>query len=398
MASRGSVLKNPILAPSKFGQTPTAEANKKDKEADQGDDTAVPEAKRPKFHGLLKESKLSSVVAKTSSPAKTEQNNPFASAKESCEGDRQKNLFLPLVDKEEGKEKMSDGQGGKSEAADKDREVSAGEARLFGDAQKEEKAKENQTSSTPSNSNLFLSASSSASSTAIASAKSPDTVCGGGGASTLSATNSSSSSSGGFVFGQNLSDRVENVPKSEDVAAGPPADVGSPSADKDKVGKTLSEAAAEYCETSQAQKRKYEEVKVVTGEEDERNVVQFHAKLHVYDKDKSGWVERGRGLLRLNDDETKSSRLVMRTAGSLRVILNSPLFPGMTLERPTEKMVRLAGRDGEGAVKIFLVTGAAKDAQRLYTAMEKRLEVIAAAAKNEEGTQEKKLKEEETND
>ena len=39
------------------------------------------------------------------------------------------------------------------------------------------------------------------------------------------------------------------------------------------------------------------------------------------------WVERGRGTLRLNDkqveNQTLQSRLVMRTQGCLRVILNT---------------------------------------------------------------------------
>ena len=39
------------------------------------------------------------------------------------------------------------------------------------------------------------------------------------------------------------------------------------------------------------------------------------------------WIERGRGTLRLNDkqleNQTLQSRLVMRTQGSLRVILNT---------------------------------------------------------------------------
>lgn len=44
------------------------------------------------------------------------------------------------------------------------------------------------------------------------------------------------------------------------------------------------------------------------------------------------WIERGRGTLRLNDkqleNEALQSRLIMRTQGSLRVILNTKVrFP-----------------------------------------------------------------------
>ena len=83
----------------------------------------------------------------------------------------------------------------------------------------------------------------------------------------------------------------------------------------------------------------------------------FSFQLYLFDKSTSTWVERGRGQLRLNDlrpnltsgDENQgpTSRLIMRTAGSLRVILNSKIFPGMTVEKPTEKNVRLTAMDDQ---------------------------------------------------
>ena len=180
-----------------------------------------------------------------------------------------------------------------------------------------------------------------------------------------------------FVFGQNLSDRAENFNVTEEGQADPnndPGDQPAKEAENDTPrSKTLTESAAEYCE-SHAQKRKYEEVKPVTGEENEVNVVQINAKLHVFEKNNSSWTERGRGILRLNDvnhgeDEANiSSRLVMRTSGVLRVILNTPLFPGMSVEKPSEKTIRLTGTD-EGEVKIFLISAAPRDIQDLYSAM-----------------------------
>ena len=68
---------------------------------------------------------------------------------------------------------------------------------------------------------------------------------------------------------------------------------------------------------------------------------------------------------RLNDTaDGKESRLVMRANGSLRVILNTKLFAGMSIERPSEKNVRLTGYD-EGQVKVFLITGGQKDIAQL---------------------------------
>ena len=82
----------------------------------------------------------------------------------------------------------------------------------------------------------------------------------------------------------------------------------------------------------------------------------------MFDKDTSTWVERGRGQLRLNDLRTQAesgtsvtSRIIMRTAGSLRVILNSKIFPEMTLEKPTEKNIRLTAMDGLVSLQIFFI-------------------------------------------
>lgn len=87
------------------------------------------------------------------------------------------------------------------------------------------------------------------------------------------------------------------------------------------------EAAKEY-EESRATKRKYEEVDCMTGEENDVNVFQLNiCKLYVYDNAKSNWVEKGRGQLRVNDmDGGQSSRVVMRSNGNLKVILNTKVI------------------------------------------------------------------------
>lgn len=98
---------------------------------------------------------------------------------------------------------------------------------------------------------------------------------------------------------------------------------------QNKETKSLSESAREY-EESRAVKRKFEEVEIITGEEGETNVLQVSCKLFSFDKASGSWQERGQGNLRLNDFEVKDgsesytqSRLVFRTVGGLRVILNT---------------------------------------------------------------------------
>lgn len=67
-----------------------------------------------------------------------------------------------------------------------------------------------------------------------------------------------------------------------------------------------------------------------------------------------------------------SSRIVMRTVGSLRVILNTKVYHGMSVEKPNEKSVRLTGMD-DGVVKVFLIYGSPKDADALHCALKSRL-------------------------
>ncbi|XP_049783687.1 ran-binding protein 3 [Schistocerca cancellata] len=204
-----------------------------------------------------------------------------------------------------------------------------------------------------------------------------------------------------FVFGQNLLDRVEtkennaatqqhlesnganssemlftSVIRKED------SNDGSNSEGAERPpSKSLSDAAREY-EESRAAKRKYEEVAVVTGEEDEANVVQMNCKLYAFEKSKGTWVERGRGTLRLNDRESAlgaQSRVVVRTAGNLRVVINTKVWAGMVVERASPKSVRLTAMDTTGEVKVFLVSGSQKETEQLYKSLVARVERQRAA-------------------
>jgi len=140
--------------------------------------------------------------------------------------------------------------------------------------------------------------------------------------------------------------------------------------------KSLSEAAAEYTE-SHSNKRKYDEVTVVTGEEEESNVLKMNVKLYLFCGESRTYTERGRGMLRLNDAPASTpghlkSRLVMRTGGSLRVVLNTKLWPEMVCERPNEKSLRISAMDGDIA-RVFLISASPKEADKLFTALEYRL-------------------------
>lgn len=205
-------------------------------------------------------------------------------------------------------------------------------------------------------------------------------------------------SQAGFVFGQNLHERVVvnfgEAKKTEDKEGEPneltfeaaanlkePAltdGVGEENLEYNlaKPSKSLTESAEEY--QSRQVKRKYSEVIVVTGEEEESNVIQMSCKLFLFNKVLGSWQERGRGILRLNDKEVDGvikSRLVMRTHGSLRVVLNTKIWPGMTVEHPSQKSIRITALDSEG-IKVYLIMASGKDSEQLFSALDWRVTML----------------------
>lgn len=121
-----------------------------------------------------------------------------------------------------------------------------------------------------------------------------------------------------------------------------------------------------------AQKRKYEEVEITTGEEDERNILEISCKLFTFIE--NNYEERGRGILRLNDSKSSShSRVVFRASGSFRLLLNTKVWRDQICEQPSPKSLRLTAFDTNGVIKIYLVMGRVDDMSLLYRALSSRI-------------------------
>ncbi|KAM4887865.1 ran-binding protein 3 [Thomomys bottae] len=209
-------------------------------------------------------------------------------------------------------------------------------------------------------------------------------------------TSSADASSNKFVFGQNMSERVLSPPKLNEVCSdasreNATAESGSESSSQEATPEkeSLAESAAAYTKAT-ARKCLLEKVEVITGEEAESNVLQIQCKLFVFDKTSQSWVERGRGLLRLNDmastdDGTLQSRLVMRTQGSLRLILNTKLWAQMQMDKASEKSIRITAMDTEDqGVKVFLISASSKDTGQLYAALHHRILALRSRVEQEQ--------------
>uniref|UniRef100_A0A670K8Q9 Ran-binding protein 3 n=1 Tax=Podarcis muralis TaxID=64176 RepID=A0A670K8Q9_PODMU len=209
-------------------------------------------------------------------------------------------------------------------------------------------------------------------------------------------THSAEAPSNKFVFGQNMSERVLSPPKSSEastdsVKENAGGDSGSESSSQEATPEkeSLAESAAAYTKAT-ARRCLLEKVEVITGEEAESNVLQIQCKLFVFDKNSQSWVERGRGLLRLNDmastdDGTLQSRLVMRTQGSLRLILNTKLWAQMQIDKASEKSIRITAMDTEDqGVKVFLISASSKDTGQLYAALHHRILALRSRVEQEQ--------------
>ncbi|KAJ7987128.1 hypothetical protein DPEC_G00335540, partial [Dallia pectoralis] len=194
-----------------------------------------------------------------------------------------------------------------------------------------------------------------------------------------------------FVFGENMSERVlrpQKSPSSEDSDCSS-SDTETSIFDTSHGGagwSSLRESAAAYTASCRGQRVvRLRQVQLFTGEEKESNVVQMSCKLFVLEKRSQSWTERGRGVLRLNDLAlgTKGdlqSRIVMRHQGSLKVILNTKVWPHTHLRRPARRNLQVTATDLETqAVRVFLIHGNARDVARLYVAIHHRLVALRAS-------------------
>lgn len=191
-----------------------------------------------------------------------------------------------------------------------------------------------------------------------------------------------------FVFGQDMSGRVTNAPSfttslqttAEETRR---RDGASPSEKRASWSTSGSDGSVAAIVPSPSVVKIPEKVDLKTGEENDKNVLQVHCNLHVFDSKTQSWSERGRGLLRLNDmehpndDGTFQSRLVMRTDGSLRLVLNTLLWPQMICEKASQRSLRITALDtSDQGIRVFLITCAAKDVQPLHNAIDGRISAL----------------------
>jgi Ran-binding protein 3 len=108
-----------------------------------------------------------------------------------------------------------------------------------------------------------------------------------------------------------------------------------------------------------------QEVHVESGEEKERTV--FAADASLFEFLDGGWNERGKGEVKINvpEDASRRPRLVMRSKGNLRLLLNANIVPDMKITKMDNRGVTFVCANAIGDGKVGLATYALKlrDAQ-----------------------------------
>ncbi|KAF9431425.1 hypothetical protein BGZ76_000322 [Entomortierella beljakovae] len=99
-----------------------------------------------------------------------------------------------------------------------------------------------------------------------------------------------------------------------------------------------------------------DQIDVQTGEEDEVSIFQTKGKLYADTEKNHAWKERGKGAFKVNisQKDPKQARLVMRTDGALRLILNVSIFPEMSVAITGEKYVRFIGIEEDQPLPFLL--------------------------------------------
>lgn len=187
-------------------------------------------------------------------------------------------------------------------------------------------------------------------------------------AATSANTSNSASNKGELLFSSALSSSNSDQDLANNANSTQP--IAKPSEEQVEENLSLIEAARRYEEIKSSQKRKYEEVVVFTGEENDKNILEINCKLFTFVK--NNWEERGRGMLRLNDCKN-CSRVVFRTSGNLRVLLNTKVWRDQMCEQSSSKTLKFTAIDANGLVKIYLVSGRTEDIDNLYLALSTRI-------------------------
>uniref|UniRef100_A0A5S6PZ00 RanBD1 domain-containing protein n=1 Tax=Trichuris muris TaxID=70415 RepID=A0A5S6PZ00_TRIMR len=195
-------------------------------------------------------------------------------------------------------------------------------------------------------------------------------------------------SSRAFIFGQQIKDRVKMGKNCEKLES--TCESGELPGFRDLVAETANGTDTQRGPTdwtqvtakSDTSKRPEDnDYTVITGEEDEKNLVQITCKLYVFDRKSSTWSEKGYSTLRINekmDGEEKTTRIVIRLQGVPRLIINSRLFPQMIIRPIGSKKLQFPATNAEPPHEMLtcLIMGKPSDIEEVFHVLQNALDYL----------------------
>ncbi|KAI1726952.1 ranBP1 domain-containing protein [Ditylenchus destructor] len=112
---------------------------------------------------------------------------------------------------------------------------------------------------------------------------------------------------------------------------------------------------------------------VTTGEEDEKAVDSISCKFFYFNLDSKAWIERGLGTFKINQKKADRDdiRIVGRTTGSQRVVINSKIFAGMVLEQLSDKRIKISALNADSELpQLFLIHASPVSISRVHSLLE----------------------------
>lgn len=179
-----------------------------------------------------------------------------------------------------------------------------------------------------------------------------------------------------FVFGSKISDRVLKESSTVHENGNHKAEE-SDEASKTRTAEELFKTAAQQnkqredfdfpSEAQETSEKKKEHdrpstsvITVTTGEENDVSIFQTACKLHSFDTEGKRWVERGLANIKINRQDENGEvhhRIVARTTGNHRVVINSKVHADMLFERVDPKRLKISATTPDSnTMQIFLVT------------------------------------------
>lgn len=133
---------------------------------------------------------------------------------------------------------------------------------------------------------------------------------------------------------------------------------------------------------------------VVTGEEEEQQLLKIDCKFYHYNSETKQWQERGMGSLRLNQHigSKDDIRLIGRQSGSQRVLINSKIFPEMLLQELSEKRIQISAHTGDVDLppQLFIIQASPSTITNLRMLLQKYIEASCSSKSRSSCSQQRK--------